>query len=115
MEKPKVVQPNDVNWEPHPQLANAKVAFLASHRDENMDLTCMLVKLQPGTEVEKHTHECDDIVYVLSGSAKMWIEGVGDVPMTPGTFIRIPKGVQHQPHSIEEEMLAYDVFYPYLA
>jgi quercetin dioxygenase-like cupin family protein len=115
MEEVKVIQKEDISWEPHPQLANLKVALLVSHRHEKMNLTCMLVHLQPGTQVEKHTHECDDIIYVLKGKVVMWIQGVGDVPMVQGTFIRIPKGVKHQPHTIEEELIAYDVFYPYLA
>ena len=39
----------------------------------------------------------------------------GDVPMVEGAFVRIPKGILHQPHDIEEDVLAYDVFYPALA
>ena len=116
MEKSKVVKPKEINWEPHPQLANAKVAYLLSQRDEKADLTCLLVNLPAGTEVEKHTHDnSDDIVYVVKGKGKMWIEEVGDVPMVEGTFIRIPKGVLHQPHDVEEDLVVYDVFYPFLA
>jgi quercetin dioxygenase-like cupin family protein len=115
MEPVKIVQPDDVNWEPHPQLARAKVAYLVSHRDENMDLTCMLVHLPLGTIVERHTHECDDIIYVVKGKAMMWVDGIGDVQLVEGSFLRIPKGVAHQPHSIEEDFIAYDVFYPFLA
>ena len=115
MEKTKVLQADAVQWEPHPQLANSTVAFLLSHRDEKTDLTCMLVHLPVGTEVEKHTHDCDDIIYVVKGKAKMWIEGMGNVPMSEGTFLRIPKGTLHQPHDIVEDFLAYDVFYPFLA
>ena len=115
MEKAKVVQDEKIKWEPHPQLANAKVAYLLSHRDENTDLTCLLVRLPVGTQVEKHTHECDDIIYVLEGKCKLWVDGIGDVPMVKGTFVRVPKGVLHQPHDIEEDFVAYDVFYPYLA
>jgi len=115
MEKPKILQPENIKWEPHPQLANARVAYLVSHRDENMDLTCMLVQLPAGVKVEKHTHECDDIIYVIKGKAKMWIEGIGEVPMVEGAFLRIPKGVRHQPHEVEEDLIAYDVFYPFLA
>ena len=116
MQKSKVLKPNEINWEPHPQLANAKVAYLLSNRDEKVDVTCLLVHLPAGTQVEKHTHDnFDDIVYVLKGKGKMWIEGVGDVPMVEGTFIRIPKGVLHQPRDIEEDLIAYDVFYPFLA
>jgi hypothetical protein len=45
----------------------------------------------------------------------MWIDELGDVPMVEGTFIRIPKGVLHQPCDIEEDLIAYDIFYPFLA
>jgi quercetin dioxygenase-like cupin family protein len=115
MEEVKIVRREDVTWEPHPQLATAEVAYLLSQRDEKTDLTCLLVHLPSGTQVEKHTHECDDIIYVLKGKATMWIDGIGDVPMVEGTFVRIPRGVAHQPHSIEEDFMAYDVFYPFLA
>jgi mannose-6-phosphate isomerase-like protein (cupin superfamily) len=51
----------------------------------------------------------------VKGKAKMWIEGIGDVPMVEGGFIRIPKGVWHQPHDIEEDVIAHDVvWYPSL-
>ncbi len=116
MEKSKVVQPDEIKWEPHPQLANAKVSYLLSNRDERADLTCLLVRLPAGTEVGKHIHEnSDDIVYVVKGKGKMWIDMVGEMPMVPGAFFRIPKGVLHQPRDIEEDLLVYDVFYPYLA
>ncbi|MGO9123067.1 MAG: cupin domain-containing protein [Desulfomonilaceae bacterium] len=115
MDNPKVVQKQDIKWEPHPQLANIEVAYLVSHRHENMDLTIMLVHLPVGAEAPKHTHECDDIVYIVQGKAKIWVEGIGEIPAVPGTFVRIPKGVLHQPHEVEEDLIIYDVFYPFLA
>jgi quercetin dioxygenase-like cupin family protein len=116
MAKSKIVQTDQIKWEPHPQLADAKVSYLLSRRDDNADLTCLLVQLKAGAEVEKHIHEnSDDIIYVLKGKGKMWIDGLGDVSIKEGSFIRIPKGVLHQPHDIEEDVLAYDVFYPFLA
>lgn len=116
MEKAKVVQSNELKWEPHPQLKKAKVSYLLSKRDENAELSCLLVHLPKGVEVEKHVHEnSDDIIYVLRGRAKIWIDGEGVFPMVEGAFIRIPKGVMHQPRDIEEDVVAYDVFYPYLA
>ena len=116
MEIPKIVQPDEINWEPHPQLAEARVAYLLSNRDEQAGLTCLLVSLPVGIKVEKHVHEnSDDIIYVLKGKAKMWIDGIGEVPMAEGAFVRIPKGVAHQPRDIEEDVVAYDVFYPFLA
>ena len=61
----KVIQPEKMNWEPHPQLKTAKVVYLLSNRDEKADLTFMLVRLPKGTQVEKHIHaSSDDIIYV---------------------------------------------------
>jgi quercetin dioxygenase-like cupin family protein len=116
MEKSKIVQPDEIKWEPHPQLPEVKVGYLLSNREENVDLTCFLVRIPVGTEMPKHIHEnSDDIIYVLKGKAKMWIDEIGDMPMEKGSFFRIPKGVLHQPHSVEEDIVAYDVFYPFLA
>jgi|GEM_PF-1629759 len=80
MDSVKIVHKEDLKWEPHPQLANVEVSYLVSHRDEKMDLTCMLVHLPPGTDVPKHTHECDDILYVVKGKAKIWLDGIGEGP-----------------------------------
>jgi quercetin dioxygenase-like cupin family protein len=111
----KIVQPETAEWVQHPQLKTAKVVYMLSNKHDEINITCMLVKLVKGTNVEKHSHpESDDIIYVVEGEATMWIDGIGDVPMVKGSFIRIPKGVLHQPHRIEKDLLAYDVFYPSL-
>ena len=81
MERAKVIQPSNIKWEPHPLVAGIESAYLVSKRDENMDLTCMLVHVPPGTRVDKHTHECDEIIYVIQGQAMMHIEGIGEVPI----------------------------------
>ncbi len=114
MEQLKLIQADQVSWEPHPQFENVEVASLLSNRDDRMDLSIMLVRLPPGTVVEKHVHDCDDIAYVIRGRGSIWIEGVGDRPMTEGSFVRIPKGVQHFVHDVEEELFIYDMFYPFL-
>lgn len=116
MEKPKAVQPDQVHWEPHPQLKDVKVGYFLSNRDDKTDLTCLLVSSPKGSRIEKHEHKnSDDILFVIKGKATMWIDGLGDLPMAPGSFFRIPKGVMHQPHDIEEDLVIYDVFYPFLA
>ena len=115
MEQTKVVRPEDVKWEPHPELANVSMTYLLSHRDEKAALTIAMVRITPGAEVAKHTHEADDIIYIVSGKGKMEIEGMDDVNLVPGTFLRVPRGVAHKPYDIEGDFIAYDVFYPYIA
>lgn len=114
MEQIKIISPSDIKWEAHPVFSGLTSAMLVSNRDEQMDLTCMLTRVSAGTVVEMHTHACDEIIYVIEGDAVMSIDGMSDIRMTQGTFLRIPKGVKHQPHSVKEDMLAYNVFYPFL-
>ena len=116
MENYKIIRPDDRKWDPHPQLPGVEVAYLMSKKADKVDITCALVHLPVGSHVDKHLHEnSDDIIFVVKGKAKMWIEGIGEVPLSAGTFLRIPKGTMHQPHDIEEDFLAYDTWYPALA
>ncbi len=111
----KLLRPVDTTWGPHPQMPGIQVAYLLSHRQDKADLTCALVQLPTGSQPQRHRHEhSDDILYVIRGNARMWIDGLGDLPLTPGTFLRIPKGVWHQPRGIQEDLTIHDVWYPYL-
>ena len=115
MEKAKVVQPHEIQWEPHPQLEKVKVGYLLSNRDEKADLTCFFVSSPVGTQMEKHSHDdSDDIAYVIKGKAKVWIDQIGEVPLAKGVFVRIPKGVPHRVYDIEEDLLTYNVLHPFL-
>jgi quercetin dioxygenase-like cupin family protein len=115
MDDCKCIQPEERKWDPHPQLPGVEVSYLLTKRADNVNITGALVHLPVGSTVERHLHEnSDDIVYVLQGRAKMWVDGVGDVPLVTGTFLRIPKGTMHQPHDIEEDFIAYDIWYPAL-
>ena len=115
MDNYKLIRPEERIWDSHPQLHGAHVSYLLSKRGDQVDITCALVHLLVGSKVEKHVHEnSDDIIYVLKGKAKMWVDGIGDVPLVTGTFLRIPKGTMHQPHDVEEDLIAHDIWYPAL-
>ena len=111
----KVIQPAEATWKPHPELAGVEIAHLLSLRQDRGDAAIALVRLPVGARPKKHVHEgSDDILYVLQGKAAMWVEGLGDVPLVAGTFLRVPRGIWHQPHDIEEELIAYDAWCPSL-
>lgn len=115
MKEYKLIQPDERTWDPHPQVPGVEVSYLLSKRTDHVDLTGALVHLPVGAQVAKHRHEnSDDIIYVLQGRAKMWVDGIGDVPLVAGTFLRIPKGTMHQPCDVEEDLIAYDIWYPAL-
>jgi len=109
----KVVQPADVKWEPHPKFRGVESAYFLSKRDDDAGITYALTHWSVGAQFEKHAHDhSDDIIYVLKGKARIWIEELGDVPLTAGSFVRIPKGVAHQPHQVEEDLIAQHTWFP---
>lgn len=110
----KDIQVNDMQWEPHHSFKDLLMKRLLSHEKDNIDLSIVLVRVKKGAEIPAHVHEQDDIVYHIEGKGKMWIDGAGDFDVQPGTFMRIPAGVKHQPHDIEEDILVFDIYYPHL-
>ena len=110
----KDIQVNDMQWEPHPGFKDLLMKKLLSHEKDDIDLSIVLVRVKKGAEIPAHVHEQDDIVYHIEGKGKMWVEGAGDFDVQPGTFMRIPAGVKHQPHDIEEDILVFDIYYPHL-
>jgi quercetin dioxygenase-like cupin family protein len=111
--EPKVIHPFEMDWNPHPKFKGVEIAYLLTKREDDVDVTCAIVHWKVGAEVPKHIHEdSDDILYVLQGKAKIWIEAYGDIPLIAGSFVRVPKGVLHQPHDIEEDLIAHDTWFP---
>ena len=110
----KAIKASEILWEPHPFLKELLIKKLLSFEKDGVDLSIMLVQAKKGVDVPVHVHSQDDIVYQLEGRSKMWVEGEGDFEMCPGSFIRIPAGIKHQPHTIEEDVLAFDIFLPHM-
>jgi len=111
--KAKVLDPTTLQWAPHPKFKGVEVAYLLSRQEDGIDVTCILARWHVGAEIPKHIHEgSDDILYILRGKGKIWIDGVGDVPLAAGSFVRVPMGVLHQPHDVEEEMILHDMWFP---
>lgn len=108
------IKVEELSWEPHPFFEGLFIKKLLSHEKDNVDLSIVMVRVRKGVEVPEHVHEQDDIIYHLEGRSKMRVEGAGDFQLEPGSFIRIPAGVKHQPHDIEEDVLAFDIYLPHL-
>ncbi len=107
-----VKREEEVKWTPHPTLQIQIKSFL-SKKDDQGDITIFLVKLPAGKDIPVHVHETqEDIIFILAGKAKMWIDGVGDFDIEKGTFIRVPKNTKHRIYNLTEDILNYDVFTP---
>jgi mannose-6-phosphate isomerase-like protein (cupin superfamily) len=66
----------------------------------------------PDLKCKPHTHASTQITYMLKGKLRMRIGGDERV-LLPGEFAFVPSNVEHSIESLDEYVLAVDVFQPY--
>jgi quercetin dioxygenase-like cupin family protein len=68
------------------------------------------VLLKKGCVVPEHSHENEQVTYILDGALKFWIDG-REIVVHAGEVLCIPA---HMPHKAEavEDTVDLDVFYP---
>ena len=106
------IRKDEIEWKPHPLARGVKIKPLLTRKEHNADVTCILVLTRKGLEIPEHSHEQDDLLYILSGEAEMWIEKIGSFKLQPGTFIRVRKGTKHKIYKVTKDLLVYDIFSP---
>ncbi len=70
-----------------------------------------LYVLQPGEADRQSPHKEDELYYVVGGKATIQV-GSEDRPVTPGSAVFVPGGVEHHFHSITAELQVLVVFAP---
>ena len=104
---------DNLTWDPHPLAKGVEIKPLVTKRDHDVNVSCILVKVPAGIEIPEHTHEEQvDVLYPLSGSAQMYVEGAGNFALEPGVVVRVPIGAKHKIFNVTEELIIYDVFHP---
>lgn len=68
------------------------------------------VYLKRGCLVPMHTHDSEQMTYVLQGSLKFLVGGE-DITVREGEVLHIPSGVEHQSEALEDTF-ELDVFSP---
>lgn len=114
-EKMKVViDPRKESWMPHSKADGVFIKRLITKKGSGLDtVTVLLVKIPKEKSVAEHIHETsEDILYVLSGKGKMWVEEAGEFELKKNVMVRVPRGRRHRIFDIEEDILIYDVFSP---
>ena len=71
------------------------------------------VYLKKGCIVPKHSHENEQITYILEGALRFWIgeDGAQEVIVRAGEVLTIPSNVVHKAEALEDT-LDVDVFSP---
>jgi quercetin dioxygenase-like cupin family protein len=71
------------------------------------------VYLAKGSIVPRHSHENEQLTYILSGALKFWIgeDGAQEIVVRAGEVLVIPSNVPHKAEALEDT-LDVDVFNP---
>ena len=71
------------------------------------------VYLKKGCIVPKHSHDNEQLTYILEGALKFWLgdDGAEEVTVSAGEVLLIPSNVPHKAEALEET-LDVDVFSP---
>jgi quercetin dioxygenase-like cupin family protein len=71
------------------------------------------VYLKKGCIVPKHSHDNEQITYILEGALKFWVgeDGSQEITVRAGEVLLIPSNVPHKAEALEET-LDVDVFSP---
>ena len=71
------------------------------------------VYLEKGAIVPKHSHDNEQITYILSGALHFWIgdDGEDEIDVRAGEVLHIPSNVPHKAEALEDT-LDVDVFSP---
>jgi len=108
-----IVFEDKIGWQPHPKFEGIEIKPFFSQKAQGSQATVVLVRIKKGVLLPEHIHEdSDDIVYILSGRGKGFVEGVGEFVVQKGMGIRIPKMKKHRMYDIEEDLIFYDIFAP---
>jgi quercetin dioxygenase-like cupin family protein len=104
---------DNISWRPHPVAEGVDIKPLATKSGDDLNVTCMLVRIPSGKVIPEHIHEDQvDILYPLQGKAEMVVEGAGTFALKPGIVVIVPTGAKHGISNVTEELLIYDVFQP---
>lgn len=58
-------------------------------------MTFGMVVLSPGKGHDRHAHNADEVIFVISGEGEQMVDDQPPVHVRPGASIYIPKGVNH--------------------
>ena len=83
-------------------IALEKVTEMVSRKVVNGERqTLAQVYLKQGAQVPRHTHESEQLVYVLQGALQYRVAG-RDLTVREGDLLLIPAGIEHQAVALED-------------
>jgi quercetin dioxygenase-like cupin family protein len=107
-------QARTVTWYRWDELPREKVSAMLDRRLITGDRMMLAhVYLKKGCIVPKHSHENEQITYILEGALKFWIgeDQQQELIVAAGEVLHIPSNVPHMAEALEDT-LDVDIFSP---
>jgi quercetin dioxygenase-like cupin family protein len=109
-----VASSTEVTWYRWSDMPKEKVSDLLDRRlitGERMMLAH--VYLKKGCIVPTHSHENEQLTYILEGALRFWIgkDGADELVVSAGEVLHIPSNVPHKAEALEDT-LDVDIFSP---
>jgi quercetin dioxygenase-like cupin family protein len=109
-----VSKSSDVTWYRWADMEKEKVSDLLERRLITCDRMMIAhVYIKKGCIVPKHSHENEQITYILEGALRFWIgeDGSDELIVSAGEVLTIPSNVPHKAEALEDT-LDVDIFSP---
>ena len=83
-----------------------------SKKGEGVDLTVHFSNIKPGQSHSWHSHEQDEVMYIIQGAGKYILEK-GEIHYKAGDFVFVPRGTFHENVVVsEEDVVLVAIFNP---
>jgi quercetin dioxygenase-like cupin family protein len=109
-----VSKTSEVTWYRWADMEKEKVSDLLERRLITCERMMIAhVYLKKGCIVPKHSHENEQITYILEGALRFWIgeDGSDELIVSAGEVLTIPSNVPHKAEALEDT-LDVDIFNP---
>ncbi|MEP6692036.1 MAG: cupin domain-containing protein [Gemmatimonadaceae bacterium] len=104
----------DATWYRWDDMPKEKVTELLDRRLITGDRMMLAhVYLKKGCVVPKHSHDNEQLTYILEGALRFWLgeDGTDELIVSAGEVLHIPSNLPHQAEALEDT-LDVDIFSP---
>ena len=101
-------------WVPHPSFEGVHLKHLIKGADTGGQLSCHLVRVEPGKALQSHTHEGQwELHEVVEGQGTARL-GETEIPYHPGRMTVIPQNAPHSVQAGDQGVVLLAKFFPAL-
>jgi quercetin dioxygenase-like cupin family protein len=110
----KVMQADTIDWVAHPSFEGVYLKHLIQGADTQGQLSCHMVKIDPGCILETHTHaEQWELHEVIAGEGNCVLDG-SPLPYAAGQMTVIPCDTPHAVEAGDNGLVLLAKFFPAL-